>query len=167
MSDAANQSCVTPVTESLESRTLRLERLLTAPRAAIWRCWTEPELMKQWFCPAPWRVVEARVELRPGGRSRIVMEGPNGERHPADGVYLEVVENERLVFTDAFLDPWTPSNEAFMVASVELSDAPGGTRYVATARHWSLAATKRHEDMGFHEGWGICADQLDALAKSL
>lgn len=167
MSEAANDSCVTPVTESLESRTLRLERLLAAPRAAIWRCWTEPELMKLWFCPLPWRVTDASVELRPGGRSFVLMEGPNGERHPNHGVYLDVVANERLVFTDAFVEAWTPSNAAFMVGTIELSDARGGTRYVATCTHWSLEATKRHEAMGFHEGWGKCADQLEALARTL
>lgn len=167
MAELQAQGCVTPVTESLDSRTLRLERLLAAPRAAIWRCWTEPELIKLWFCPAPWRVTEASVELRPGGRSFVLMQGPNGERHPHHGVYLDVVAGERLVFTDAFVEAWQPSNEAFMVGRIDLADAPGGTRYVATVTHWSVAATERHAAMGFHEGWGVCADQLESLAKTI
>lgn len=167
MTESQAQGCVTPVTEPIENRTLRLERLLAAPRAAIWRCWTEPELIRRWFCPAPWRVTEASVDLRPGGRSFVLMEGPKGERHPHHGVYLDVVANERLVFTDAFVDAWTPSNEAFMVGTIALADAPDGTRYVATVTHWSVAATRRHEAMGFREGWGVCADQLGALATTL
>ena len=167
MGESEGKGYQTPVTESVGSRTLRLERLLAAPRAAIWRCWTEPELIKLWFCPAPWRVTQASVELRPGGRNFVLMEGPDGERHPHQGVYLEVVANERLVFTDAFVDAWTPSNEAFMVGAIELADAPGGTRYVATVTHWTVAATQRHAAMGFHEGWGVCADQLEALARTL
>ena len=167
MTEDRTQGCAAPVAEPLEDRTLRLDRLLAAPRAAIWRCWTEPALIRRWFCPAPWRVTEASVDLRPGGRNAMVMEGPNGERHPTEGVYLEVVANERLVFTDAFVDAWTPSGAAFMVGAIALADAPGGTRYLATVTHWSVEATKRHEAMGFHEGWGVCADQLEALARTI
>jgi uncharacterized protein YndB with AHSA1/START domain len=48
---------------------LTLERTLAAPRAAVWRCWTEPELIKQWFCPVPWRATEVQADLRPGARA--------------------------------------------------------------------------------------------------
>lgn len=65
---------------------LRLVRTLTAPRAAVWRCWTEPELLQQWFCPQPWTVPEADFDLRPGGRMNTVMAGPNGERVDNQGI---------------------------------------------------------------------------------
>ncbi|MGP1355655.1 SRPBCC family protein [Roseicyclus sp.] len=150
------------------SRDLVLERVLDAPRANVWRCWTEPELMKDWFCPKPWRVTEARLDLRPGGECFNIMEGPEGERVENPGVFLAVEPGERLVFTDAFLPGWRPTGEPFMVGEIRLADADGGrTRYHARAMHWSEETRARHEAMGFHEGWGIAADQLEALARTL
>ena len=80
------------------ARELSFTRLLNAPRAAIWRCWTESDLLKQWFCPKPWQVSKAELDVRSGGSSLIVMNGPNGEEMPNRGVYLDVVPNQRLVF---------------------------------------------------------------------
>ncbi len=155
-----------PVTPA--SRELALERVLQAPRMAIWRCWTESALMEQWFCPKPWMVRDVTLDLRAGGASAMTMCGPNGEAFPNNGVYLEVVPGQRLVFTDAFTSAWFPSGKAFMVAEVTLADAPGGgTHYKAIARHWSAEDRAKHEVMGFHQGWGTAADQLEALAKML
>lgn len=153
--------------EETDSRVLTLDRVLDAPRAAIWRCWTEPALLKRWFCPPPVTVVRAEIDLRVGGGSVVVMRGPDGEEMPASGVYLEVVPEERLVFTDAFSTGWRPSEAPFMVGSIELADEAGGTRYIARARHWTDADRERHEEMGFHEGWGTAASQLEALAQGL
>lgn len=150
------------------SHSLVLERTLQAPRMAIWCCWTEPALMEQWFCPKPWEVTDVKIDLRAGGASSMMMRGPNGEAFPNNGVYLEVVLDQRLVFTDAFTSAWQPSGKAFMVAQVTLADAPGGgTLYKAVATHWSAADCEEHFKMGFHQGWGIAADQLEALAKTL
>jgi uncharacterized protein YndB with AHSA1/START domain len=147
---------------------LVLTRDLDAPRDNVWRCWTEPELLKQWFCPKPWYVSEARIDLRPGGEFFTLMNGPNGEQFGEPGVFLEIVDRERLVFTDAFRPGWRPSGRPFMAAAVVLEDAGAGkTRYVGRAMHWTAEARKEHDDMGFHAGWGKAADQLEALAKSL
>lgn len=146
---------------------LVLDRFLDAPRALVWRCWTEPELLKQWFCPAPWRVSEVVMDVRAGGRMFTVMEGPNGERHENPGVFLEVVDGRRLVTTDAYVDAWLPSEKPFMTAIMEFADEGAGTRYRAVARHWTAADLKAHEEMGFHEGWGKASDQLEALARTL
>lgn len=150
-----------------QSRTLIFERALKAPRANIWRCWSEPDLLKLWFCPKPWRVSKARMELRPGGRFDTVMNGPAGEEVDNRGVFLDVVAGERLVFTDAFVSAWEPSEKPFMTVTVTLADAPGGTRYLARVVHWSEEDRKAHEAMGFEEGWGAAADQLEALAVTL
>jgi uncharacterized protein YndB with AHSA1/START domain len=149
------------------SRDLVIDRILRAPRAALWRCWSEPELLRRWFCPEPWRVSEAQMELRPGGRFRTVMNGPNGEVVDSTGVYLDVVAGGRLVFTDAFVKAWEPSQKPFMTATITLAEVAGGTRYVARAAHWSEADRKAHEEMGFMEGWGKVAEQLEAAAASL
>lgn len=147
---------------------LTLERLIDAPVENVWRCWTEPELLEQWFCPKPWYVTDARIELEPGGEFSLVMNGPDGERFEEVGVVLQVEPMRRLKTTDAFRPGWIPSGRAFMVAEVLLEDAGDGrTRYTASAMHWDEEARKEHEQMGFHEGWGMAADQLEALAGSL
>ena len=150
-----------------DDRDLVLTRLLQAPRAAVWRCWTEPALLGQWFAPRPWTTPEVSLDLRPGGASRFVMRSPEGQDFPNEGVYLEVVPERRLVFTDGYTAGWRPAEKPFFTAVVELADEAGGTRYTATARHWTAEARDEHARMGFHEGWGQCADQLEALARTL
>ena len=147
---------------------LRLERTLAAPRAAVWRCWSEPALLERWFCPKPWFVTDARLDLRTGGEMATVMNGPEGERVENSGLYLEVEPGRRLIFTDAFTAGWKPSAKAFIVAEITLDDAPdGGTLYTAVVRHWNEEDRKQHEEMGFHPGWNAAADQLEELARSL
>ena len=148
-------------------RELVLTRLIAAPRRNLYRCWTEPELLTRWFTPPPFRTVRAELDLRPGGSNLIVMQGPDGTEFPNRGIYLEIVENERLVFTDAYVSAWEPSEKPFMTVIITFADEAGGTRYTALVRHWSAADREAHEKMGFHEGWGIAADQLAALAATL
>ncbi|HSP26120.1 MAG TPA: SRPBCC family protein [Saliniramus sp.] len=134
---------------------------------SVWRCWSEPELLKQWFAPSPWSVPEAALDFRPGGESRIVMRSPEGEQFPSRGVYLEIDPGRRLVFTDAFTAGWQPSEKPFFTGHLSFEDVPGGTRYIARALHWSEEDRAAHEAMGFLEGWGRCADQLEKLAQTL
>ncbi len=151
-----------------KDRDLVLDLSLNAPRHEVWRWWTEPELMKQWFAPAPWTTPHVDIDLRPGGSSLAVMRSPEGHEMPNPGVYLEVVPGERLVFTDAFTRAWEPSDKPFMTCVLDFADAgPGRTRYIATARHWSVADREAHEKMGFVQGWTTCAHQLEALAARL
>lgn len=146
---------------------LELTRLIAAPRNLLYRAWTEPELLKQWFTPRPWTTPVVELDVRAGGSNYILMRGPDGTEAPNHGVYLEVVPNERLVFTDAYVRAWEPAEKPFMTGVVSFSDEAGGTRYVARALHWSEADRRAHEDMGFHAGWGQATDQLEALVKSL
>ena len=151
-----------------EAHELVLTRILDAPRDKIWRCWTEPRLLKQWFAPRPYTTPVAELDVRPGGASLITMRTPDGQDMPNPGMYLEVVKNERLVFTDAFGSGWKPAGKPFMVAEITLEDAgPGKTKYTARAMHWNEETRQQHEAMGFHQGWGQCADQLEELAKTL
>lgn len=146
---------------------LVLTRLIDAPREKLYRCWTEPELVKQWFAPLPWTTSSARMDVRSGGSSIIVMRSPDGTEHPNPGVFLEVVPNERLVVTDAYTEAWIPSAKPLMTLVLTFEDEGGQTRYTARARHWNAADCEAHEKMGFHQGWGICTDQLTALAKTI
>lgn len=146
---------------------LSISRLIAAPRGIVWRCWTEPELIKQWFTPRPWTTPVVEIDLRAGGASYMLFRGPNGEEFPNRGVYLEVVTGERLVFTDAYVEAWVPSAAPYMTAIVSFADEGRGTRYEARVRHWSAEAMKSHEERGFHDGWGKAADQLEAVARRL
>jgi uncharacterized protein YndB with AHSA1/START domain len=146
---------------------LVLEREIDVPRELVWEAWTKPEHIRKWFTPAPWTVTECELDLRPGGIFRTVMRSPEGQEFPNVGCYLEVVPNERLVFTDALLPGYRPSPEPFFTAIVTLEPLPNGTRYVATALHRDAEGRKRHEDMGFFEGWGKVLEQLVAYVKTM
>lgn len=145
---------------------LVLERVVDVPPELVWKAWTRPEHLVHWFVPAPWTLADCSVDLRPGGAFRTVMRSPEGEEFPSAGCYLEIVENRKLVFTDALLPGYRPSLEPFFTAVVTLEPEGTGTRYVARAIHRDREGRDRHEAMGFHEGWGTCLDQLVALVRS-
>lgn len=142
---------------------LSVTRHIAAPVDTVWRIATER--MVDYWCPRPWRVEIVEQEWRAGGRSAMVMHGPNGETMPQEGVFLEVTPGVRFVFTDAFASGWRPQGP-FIVGIVELAAEDGGTRYTATARHWTAEACEQHRAMGFEQGWRTVADQLAELAEA-
>jgi uncharacterized protein YndB with AHSA1/START domain len=148
---------------TVSDRDLVLTRIIDAPREKVFRAWTDPELLKQWFAPLPYTTPVAELDVRPGGSNLIVMRSPDGQDMPNRGVYLEVVENERLVVTDAYSRAWEPSEKPFMTVILTFENVGGKTKYTALVRHWTVADREAHEKMGFHKGWGQCADQLEAL----
>ena len=148
-------------------RELVLTRVINAPREKLFRAWTEPELLKQWFTPRPYTTPLIEADVRPGGASLIVMRGPDGKEFPNRGVYLEVVKNERLVLTDAYVEAWEPSEKPFMTAIITFEEEGDKTRYTARVRHWTVEDRQAHENMGFHQGWGVATDQLEALVATL
>jgi len=148
-------------------RELMLTRLINAPREKVYRAWTAPELLKQWFAPKPYTTPVVEMDVRPGGSAYFVMRGPDGQDMPNHGVYLEVVPNEKLVSTDAYVKAWEPSEKPFMTLILTFEDEGGKTRYTARVRHWTVADRETHEKMGFHEGWSLCTDQLEALVATI
>ena len=150
------------MTEPGERHELMIERHIAAPPEAVWHALTTR--MEEYFCPRPWRVEVIEQDLRPGGRSAMIMHGPDGERHELEGLVLEAVPNRRLVTTDALTGDWQPAGP-FMVGITELTPDGDGTRYIARARHWTAEAKAQHEAMGFYDGWRIVADQLAELVE--
>lgn len=151
---------------------LVLERTIPVPPSRVWAAWTEPELLMQWFTPAPWKTVAAELDLRPGGGCVTTMESPEGDRYPNAGCYLAVEPERLLVFTSALgadYRPVAPANGAgdlAFTARIEIEPAPdGGSHYRAIAMHAREEACKQHADMGFAEGWGAALDQLVALMR--
>ena len=144
---------------------LRIERVIDAPVDLVWRAWTEH--FAEWFVPRPWTVEVIEQDLRAGGRSAMIMRGPNGEESPSEGVFLEVVPERRIVSTDAFKPGWVPQ-EPFMVRiDTFADDGEGRTRYAAIARHWTQEAGDQHAEMGFEAGWGASADQLEEVVRRI
>ncbi|MEW6454116.1 MAG: SRPBCC family protein [Pseudomonadota bacterium] len=146
---------------------LELIRFTKLPRALLWRCWTEPEHLMPWFVPSPWKITDCEIDLRPGGVFSSTMLSPEGEKFPNMGCYLEVVKHEKLVWTDALLPGYRPSEKPFMTAVLTFEDHPDGTKYVARALHKSGEDRKKHEDMGFEHGWGTVWEQLLVYAAKM
>lgn len=142
---------------------LFVERHIDAPPQIVWKVMTER--LAEWWCPKPWRTEIIAQDWQPGGRNAVMMYGPNGEESGGEGVFLEVVPERRIVFTDAFAVGWIPQ-EPFMVGYFELTPDGAGTHYRAGARHWSEAAFAQHKTMGFEAGWGAVAAQLAELAEA-
>lgn len=146
----------------MERFELGIERRIDAPVAQVWQAMTER--LEEWFCPRPWRAEARILEWRAGGRSLIVMHGPDGEEMPNEGMVLAYEPLRRFVMTDAFVGDWQPSGP-FMVGLFEVESDGDATLYRATARHWTQEAMEQHRMMGFEGGWGAAADQLKALVE--
>ena len=144
-------------------RDLIFTRVVAAPRARLWAGWTKPAMLMQWFCPAPWSVVACEIDLRPGGIFATTMRSPEGQEFPNVGCFLEVIPQERLVWTDALGPGYRPTDNPFMTGIISLRDVPGGTEYSARVVHRDPATRIKHEEMGFLSGWGTALDQLVAL----
>jgi uncharacterized protein YndB with AHSA1/START domain len=141
---------------------LTITRYIDAPTDKVWDVMANR--IEEWWCPKPWRAEFDGLERRAGGNGSCTMYGPDGEVHPHNGIVLAWDEGRRFAFTDAIVGDLEPAGP-FMIGVWEVGAEGGGTRYTAKARHWTEADSKRHEEMGFEEGWGACADQLKALCE--
>src|SRR4029078_11153339 len=123
------------MTNANGDRELGMSRRMDAPPDKVYRAWTEPELVKQWFAPAPWTIARAEMDVRPGGASLVVMRSPEGNEMPCPGVFLEVVPNRRLVFTDAYTGAWQPSAKPFITIALTFYDLGRGLRHYTARVH--------------------------------
>ncbi|MEQ1663293.1 MAG: SRPBCC family protein [Thiobacillus sp.] len=154
---------------------LTFERIVDVPPSLVWRAWTEPALLKQWFCPLPWTTIDAELDVRPGGMFRTTMQSPEGQTFPNMGCYLETAKNEKLVWTNALLPGFRPAmmnapcgddTEFMFTATVEFAPyGENGTRYRATVIHADEKGCQQHAAMGFEGGWSTALDQLVAMIK--
>ena len=110
---------------------------LAVPKEKVWQCFTNSSLVKQWYSQPPYQVVEADMDIRPGGRQVITVSGPDGKRLSTTEVILEVVSGEKLVFTDAFDRAWKPSSKATKVTEIKLDSVPTGTRIEPAPEIWT------------------------------
>ncbi|MBW8785074.1 MAG: SRPBCC family protein [Novosphingobium sp.] len=148
---------------------LTISRVIKAPRAAIWRAWTDPAKFEQWWIPAPLQCRVVEMDLRPGGAFLTQMSEDGGSFTPhLDACFLAVDDLERIVFTNALVSGWRPAREPYpaaLTAIVTLRDHSQGTDYTAHVLHKDEADRDLHAEMGFHEGWGAVLAQLAALVE--
>lgn len=154
---------------------LTFERIVEVSPELVWAAWTQSAHLKNWFTPAPWTTVDCEIDLRPGGIFRTVMRSPEGQEFPNAGCYLEIISNEKLVWTNALAPGFRPAKVsatevadcgAFVfTAVISLEPQGNGTKYKALVMHGDEDGRKKHEEMGFHEGWGKALDQLVAHMK--
>ncbi len=154
--------------------TLTFTRTLAASPHAVWRCWTEPDLIKQWFAPRPVQTTVVEIDVRPGGGFRTVMVIPDhGEMAGDAGCILVAKEDQRLVWTNALGPDYRPNvmgdgpMDFAFTAEILIAPTAGGCTYTATVQHATDAAAKAHKDMGFFDGWGTAATQLEEVAAAL
>jgi uncharacterized protein YndB with AHSA1/START domain len=153
---------------------LLLERIVDVPPELVWKAWTTPEILMQWFTPRPWTTVACDLDLRPGGIFRTVMRSPEGKDFPNVGCCLDVVPGHRFVWTSVLGAGYRPHHatgaspgDAFgFTAFITVEEHEGGTRYTALVRHGDPESRKKHEDMGFHGGWSTAFDQLVAMVTT-
>ncbi|MCA9565211.1 MAG: SRPBCC family protein [Myxococcales bacterium] len=153
------------------NRDLVLERVVNVAPELVWKAWTQPEHLVKWFTPRPWMTVHCEIDLYPGGKFRTIMRSPEGQEADNTGCYLEVVENQRLVWTGALEPGFRPAKIAadvpFLFTAAILMEPSGtGTKYTAIAMHQTETGCKSHEEMGFHHGWGAALDQLVEVAPT-
>jgi uncharacterized protein YndB with AHSA1/START domain len=147
---------------------LEIVRLVAAPRAKVWRAWSDPNILKQWWCPKPW-VTEVRAfDFRSGGAFHTFMSGPDGGESDNPGLFLDVVPMERIVWTSMLVAGWRPATPWLgMTGIFTLAEEGAGTRYTARCLHKDDADRQKHEGMGFFDGWGTMIRQLEEVAQSL
>lgn len=133
---------------------LSLKRRLNAPAELVYSAWTEPERMGHWFCPAQSEVLYAESSTRVGGKYRVIMRTPDGEKHTAFGEYLLVVPNEKLVFS------WQWVSEPEVVSEVTVTFESDGNATDLTLTH-ELLPTESSRD-GHREGWTGALENLAA-----
>lgn len=144
---------------------LTLQRIIRAPRADIWRAWTDPAHLERWWLPAPTSCRVDRLEPCPGGALVTRMSDGGPFVAHMDACFLVVDEQVRIVFTNAIDSDWRPTTPApvSMTAEITLGDHPDGTDYRVLVRHGDPAMRARHEELGFEHGWGTVTDQLAHL----
>ncbi|MEO0912228.1 MAG: SRPBCC family protein [Pseudomonadota bacterium] len=149
-----------------EHKDLTVTRIIRAPRERVWRAWADPEQFVRWWAPAPVKTVSNKHELYAGGGFDTTMHLPDGTvMEGGEGCFLEVIEHERIVFTDAVQGGWRPNEHAFLSAIITFEDHPEGTKYTATALHKNAEDRRKHEEMGFQNGWSTALAQLAELVE--
>lgn len=166
------------MTSVIDGNTTVFTRLFDAPRELVWRAWTDPAMLCQWWGPQGFTCPDASMELRVGGEYKWVMRGPDGTEFPVKGVFLEVIEGEKLVMTDVADDMPTAWLEQ---ARAQVFGRGSGDGSRLPESYWTVSFESRGRQtllritthfaseadrdamvrMGMVDGWAESLDKLD------
>jgi uncharacterized protein YndB with AHSA1/START domain len=159
---AARSSTTTPLAE----RELTITRIFDAPRELVFKAWTDPRHMAQWWGPKGFTNPVCEMDVRPGGALRIVMRAPDGADHAMRGVFREVVEPERLVFTNIAVDA-----EGYVLLEgltiVTFAEHDGKTKLTLQTSAAGVAAEAAQMLAGMEQGWTQSLDRLTACLANV
>ncbi|MEO3430579.1 SRPBCC domain-containing protein [Pelagibius sp. CAU 1746] len=137
-----------------------ITRRFTAPRALVFKAWTEPRHVVRWWGPDGFRTTRCEIDLRPAGRYLIEMTGPDGKTYPTEGTYLEVSPPARLVFDQFFGCLGQPET----ISRVTVTFEEDGAETTVTIH--TLCETVAHRDalieIGVEKGWSETFEHLAA-----
>ena len=150
--------------EPESEREVIITRVFDVPARILFAAYREPAHLKRWFGPGSWPLTTAEVDFRVGGRYHFVMTGPDGrEGPPFGGEYLEIVPDRKIVYTNGFDDPDSPT----MTITVTLDERDGTTTLTMRTLFESAAAKQQFVGMGFVDGTSMGFDQLAAYARTV
>jgi uncharacterized protein YndB with AHSA1/START domain len=145
-------------------RTMTLTRVFDAPRELVWRAWTDPKHLAQWFGPKQFTSSVPQLDVRIGGALRIVMRGPDGNDYPMKGTFLEVVPSERLVFSNIAVDK--DGNHLLEgETTVTLSEQGGETKLTLRTYAKGLVPIAPQMLAGMEAGWSKSFEKLQELVE--
>jgi uncharacterized protein YndB with AHSA1/START domain len=141
-------------------------RVIRAPRSAVWKAWSTASMFEKWWIPAPAVCKVVKMDLTPGGAFETHISENSGPFSPhLSACFLDIIEGERIVFTNALTGGWRPAEQPFMTAIITLADHDNGTFYSARAMHKNNADKLMHDELGFQDGWGTVTAQLAKLVE--
>ncbi len=152
-------------TKDLANKKIKVTREFDAPLEKVWKAWTEPSILDQWWAPKPWKAGTKSMDFRDGGTWLYYMEGPDGTRHYCRADYKSIVPNKSFTVDDAFCDEnGIPSNEMpSMHWKISFSKSSNGTKVESEISFESEADLEKIIEMGFKEGFAAAHTNLDEL----
>ncbi len=168
----ADQSIVSSGTEktifTVDGLMLTVERTFDAPRESVFKAFTEPDRIAQWWGPRGWSTTNYRMEVQPGGVWHYCMRGPDGMESWGIATYDEIVEPERIVYTDNFSDAEGNISENMpgMRITMEFHDLNGKTRLVSRSEFASAEALQSVMEMGTKQGLTETWDRLEEFVQA-
>lgn len=159
----------TKVVKDFHEKSVLVSREFNFPVDDVWRCYTEPELLDQWWGPSPWRAETKTMKFEVGGFWLYAMVGPEGQKHWGIMHYTNIVHHKEIRLEDAFCDENGIHNESLPVSKGDMIFTSGvnSTRVEFKMIYTTEEQLKTIVEMGFEQGITICLDQLSNLLATI
>ena len=144
-----------------------ITRVLKAPRALVFKLWTDPEHLPMWWGPNGFNCQTCQMDVRVGGAFHLEMLGPDGVTYPCDGIYREIVEPEHIVYDGLAAEghPCGAGLPPYGRVTISFTEQAGMTTVRIHARLRSVADREAAMEQGFGAGWAQTLERLDAYVS--